>query len=1082
MATTVILQCIDKTLGPVNIPKITSGGREDITLNVRFDATWDGFAKTATFYRDKTLVHHATMVGQSCTLPWVIAFEPGILYVGVFGVRGDEVKTTEVLALDLAQGAPTGSSVHDPIPDIYKQLLNAYAKVTTAQAVESARLDEVLSGSTASDSELVDVRVGADGKTYGSAGAAVRAQVDAMNETLEAALPISAKNLFDPFAAQKDMALHDADGESFSDTAYWLTNVMTVSVVQGVVSNAHPYKIIWYDTNMHLLKTNGSLNRGQSYAKPDGAVYAIMQFEESVTPFQSRFDIVICDTAVNLTDVPTLGQWFNRHTSDDDEILNLFDVDDRNLLNPLKCLPGMCFASISGERYSNASFWTSDYIPVNGVSGLQSNVGIYKVGWYDINRAILGTGLVAPDGAEYALIQFEESKVPYASRFDVVVCDSTIKLEGIRSHYYAPMPGAADTVESFGDPLFEIKLKGASYMSDHTFINGQLYALNASADDHRDYANVTVYDVDPVAGTSAYVRSFKHNLGHGNSIDYCAGNGCLILGNGSGDPYLPGKIFILPDAANRSTWEYTDCIKIDLSNEKWGIKTNVVWGEHNNGEYNIAYVITNNNANVHKIMLTKVNGVFDGGYIVLGEWSTDVIDVNQGTVYRDGKLYIAVGHSQVWALEYTLNTDGTITVRQLKDVFYDSNGAERSTPFAEGITIENGLIYFGSSDGRVLVYGTRAPQSTVDVEGEVPEDIMLRRYYDANNNGVVDDAEKLGGLPPEAFSKADHNHTADQLDGYDGLFIIAGNPVTHTLKAGRGISAVTTLRPIQSGSGDPSPDNLRAISGRTELKLTRGGKNFISAPGSVELRNATYSYDAAGGTFTLTKGAESVWGQIIFKLEMDAAQFAGRKLTLSCTDASSTYAGDEPRIYVMRQDKNTTINRMSLSAGANSMTFTVPQGVTALYLIIRIDQNKTAPEGTVLTVRGLQLEDGYAATEFEPYASNTFSVEFGRTVYGGSMDWLTGELTVTHGMIGTYAGESLPGAWISDRDVYAPGASPTTGAQVVYELAKPDVIQLTPRMFAALSGVNTLYTDGGSNEFTFNHDRALVFLMGKLTV
>ena len=161
----------------------------------------------------------------------------------------------------------------------------------------------------------------------------------------------------------------------------------------------------------------------------------------------------------------------------------------------------------------------------------------------------------------------------------------------------------------------------------------------------------------------------------------------------------------------------------------------------------------------------------------------------------------------------------------------------------------------------------------------------------------------------------------------------------------------------------------------------------------------------------------------------------------------------------MQQNKSTTINRMSLSAGANSLTFTVPQGVTALHLIIRIDQNKTAPEGTVLTVRGLQLEVGEAATEFEPYASETFSVNFGQTVYGGSLDWAAGELTVTHGMIDAYAGESLPGAWISDRDAYAAGATPTTGAQVAYALSEPYVVRVAPQLIGALDGENILYGD-----------------------
>ena len=38
---------------------------------------------------------------------------------------------------------------------------------------------------------------------------------------------------------------------------------------------------------------------------------------------------------------------------------------------------------------------------------------------------------------------------------------------------------------------------------------------------------------------------------------------------------------------------------------------------------------------------------------------------------------------------------------------------------------------------------------------------------------------------------------------------------------------------------------------------------------------------------------------------------------------------------------------------------------------------------------------------------------------------------------------------------------PTTGAQVVYELATPQTIQLTPQEIAALEGLNSLYSSTG---------------------
>lgn len=67
----------------------------------------------------------------------------------------------------------------------------------------------------------------------------------------------------------------------------------------------------------------------------------------------------------------------------------------------------------------------------------------------------------------------------------------------------------------------------------------------------------------------------------------------------------------------------------------------------------------------------------------------------------------------------------------------------------------------------------------------------------------------------------------------------------------------------------------------------------------------------------------------------------------------------------------------------------------------------------------------------------------GLVVWGGTLDTTSGVLTVTDAEIASYAGETLPGEWISDRDEYAAGAVPTTGAQVVYKLADPITYQLT---------------------------------------
>lgn len=60
------------------------------------------------------------------------------------------------------------------------------AELDNDLAVERARIDNLVSGATADDAEIIDVRVGADGTTYASAGAAVRKQAEKIAELSKA--------------------------------------------------------------------------------------------------------------------------------------------------------------------------------------------------------------------------------------------------------------------------------------------------------------------------------------------------------------------------------------------------------------------------------------------------------------------------------------------------------------------------------------------------------------------------------------------------------------------------------------------------------------------------------------------------------------------------------------------------------------------------------------------------------------------------------------------------------------------------------------------------------------------------------
>lgn len=144
------------------------------------------------------------------------------------------------------------------------------------------------------------------------------------------------------------------------------------------------------------------------------------------------------------------------------------------------------------------------------------------------------------------------------------------------------------------------------------------------------------------------------------------------------------------------------------------------------------------------------------------------------------------------------------------------------------------------------------------------------------------------------------------------------------------------------------------------------------------------------------------------------------------------------------------------SVEANTpITFNVPNN--ARYMRFTVENNAT----------NIQIELDNQATTYEPYHRNTYTHAFTDaqgnplTVYGAEWDVVSGELKQTDGYIASYNGETLPSTWISDRDVYASGTTPTTGAEVVYKLATPTTIPQTPLSIRLLDGVNNLYADCG---------------------
>ena len=202
-------------------------------------------------------------------------------------------------------------------------------------------------------------------------------------------------------------------------------------------------------------------------------------------------------------------------------------------------------------------------------------------------------------------------------------------------------------------------------------------------------------------------------------------------------------------------------------------------------------------------------------------------------------------------------------------------------------------------------------------------------------------------------------------------------------------SAVVTIEPIQAGSGDSSPDNVRPISGRTGLSVVRSGKNLLDKASYKFLSNSNIVWGAT---------TNNTWADGSLMLE------AGTYTFLCSAEVNG--------IYIANQIQN-----IFTRYGASFIAFTLPQKTP-----IKIMVYKSGSSSSELLGMDYQLEIGSTATDYEPYKGSTYSVNWeteAGTVYGGTLDVVSGKLIVTHFFKEYIAGDFGKGSMSQADEFYA---------------------------------------------------------------
>ncbi|WP_297234020.1 hypothetical protein [uncultured Flavonifractor sp.] len=359
-----------------------------------------------------------------------------------------------------------------------------------------------------------------------------------------------------------------------------------------------------------------------------------------------------------------------------------------------------------------------------------------------------------------------------------------------------------------------------------------------------------------------------------------------------------------------------------------------------------------------------------------------------------------------------------------------------------------------------------------------------------NAKTIIDDTTAQLGKTWSSLTIVDRLAPAFESSGP----VVTCNPVE-----GYPLHVVSQIVPVQEGEGDPSPDNVRPIKGWAEANLWVGGANIINAFDELIIPQDRYSFSiSSGNLFDAIKSLPR-----------------GKTLYMSWDDVGTNY------------DQGTS-NMISFYNGGHSAGFKIQKnvafiiptdGIVYTQLLCYAGTNKTQDAVWSNFRCGPTLE---SVADYVPYnpASKTITLPFGQVVYGGTLDWTTGVLTVgsiflkldTTYSIGLYQFQDKNGVFFSSPLLYSPsriegvcshgicttypsisseswiwiGANnplvywigvldvlglstvdefkswlDTQDVQIVYPMQEPVTIQLTPQEILALSGTNTIYTDTG---------------------
>lgn len=276
--------------------------------------------------------------------------------------------------------------------------------------------------------------------------------------------------------------------------------------------------------------------------------------------------------------------------------------------------------------------------------------------------------------------------------------------------------------------------------------------------------------------------------------------------------------------------------------------------------------------------------------------------------------------------------------------------------------------------------GPRGEQGPRGIQGERGPQGAQGPKGDTGDTGPQGPQGPVGPAGADGKDGTQIDDTTVGLDAWSSKHIVdmlcppleeTGNPVQCYPVTCYPLGVTASWEPVQEGSGEPSPENIRPISGRDSVKVERCGENLLP-----------HIFDRIPDTVTKD-------GLTIVKTPKGTIHVSGKKTETNWTDLFRIVLAESERVempagtYSWGSGVSLTTDKGNLHV--SPFTTDTPRIITGAYATVN-----TAGTYNKDYIPAL-VAGSEKPTKVEPYTGQTATLTLPRTIYGGEVDAVTGD-------------------------------------------------------------------------------------------